>query len=154
MDPVPDHTLKLAERLLEAYCRRICPPQSRSPVVLGWRADAAGLVLHEVRRICGVPGTARAVDVARFRWDARDAAWRLQWRDPARGAWRRHPAGPQRNLAALLRAVDLDAAGLFWPLLNGASLRWCSSRGPCADCGERYAAALGAAPCAGAAGPR
>lgn len=148
MNVLPDHTRRLAERLLDAYCQRLCPPEFREQVVLGWRAGERSVTLHELRRICGVPGTARPVDVALLRYDARRGTWRLFHRcddgDDGPVRWRRHPALPQRSLAALMRELDDDAHGLFWPRLNGASLRWCSARGRCAGCTVRYRSALGA----------
>jgi len=57
--------------MLAAYCERICPPEARAQVLLGYALHDDGATLHELRRICGVPGTARPVDVARFRYDAR-----------------------------------------------------------------------------------
>lgn len=134
--------------MLAAYCQRICPPEFREQVVLGFRIVDDGATLHEVRRICGVPGTARFVDVARFRYDARRGTWRLFHRiddDTGPARWRRHPAAAERSLSALMRAFDADESGLFWPRLNGASLRWCSVRGRCAGCAERYQSVLGAA---------
>lgn len=148
MNQLPDHTRRLAERLLAAYCQRLCPPEFREQAVLGFRIVDDGATLHEVRRICGVPGTARFVDVARFRYEARRGTWRLFHRDDdGSGAerWRRHPAAAERSLAGLVRELDADVSGLFWPRLNGASLRWCSSRGRCAGCDERYRTVLGAA---------
>jgi hypothetical protein len=146
---LPDHTRHLVERMLAAYCQRICPPEFREQVVLGYRLGAHGATLHEVRRICGVPGTAKLVDVAQLRYDARRGTWRLFHRDDADDAepprWRRYPAEPQRSLSAVMRELDADRLGLFWPRLNGASLRWCSARGRCADCAERYQSVLGRA---------
>lgn len=165
MSVLPEHSRRLAARLLEAYCQRICPPAFREQVVLGWRESGAGFVLHEIRRICGVPGTARLVDVAQLRYDARRGLWRLYHAEEtgdgeaARVQWRRYPGTqPERNLAVLMRALDADAQGVLWPRVNGASLRWCSSRGRCAGCTERYHAVLGATAlpgedgCAGAGG--
>lgn len=149
MSALPDHTRRLAERMLDAYCQRICPPEFREQVVLGWRIGEHGVTLHEVRRICGVPGTARQVDVALLRHDTRRGTWRLFHRadadDGGPVCWRRYPAAPQRSLSALMRELDEDAFGLFWPRLNGASLRWCSARGRCAGCAARYRSVLGAA---------
>lgn len=148
MNGLPDHTRRVAERLLDAYCQRICPPEFREQVVLGYRLDAHGATLHEVRRICGVPGTARLYDVARLRFDARRGTWRLHFRDDVDDdvpRWRRYPGSrEQRNLAVLMREFDADACGLFWPRINGASLRWCSSRGRCSGCTQRYRSVLGA----------
>jgi hypothetical protein len=147
---LPDHTRRLADRMLSAYCQRICPPEFREQVVLGYRLGDRDVTLHEVRRICGVPGTARLVDVAQLRYDARRGAWRLYCRDPdsadddAIVRWRRYPRTPDRSLAALVRELDADPYGLFWPRINGASLRWCTSRGRCAGCTERYLSVLGA----------
>lgn len=146
---LPDHTRRVAERLLAAYCQRICPPEFREQVVLGYRLDDEGATLHELRRICGVPGTSRLHDVARLRYDARRGTWWLYFRedvDEAVPRWRRYPGGrAQRNLALLMRDFDTDAHGLFWPRINGASLRWCTSRGRCAGCAARYLSVLGAA---------
>lgn len=150
MSQLPDHTRRVAERLLEAYCQRICPPEFREQVVLGYRLGARGATLHEIRRICGVPGTARLYDVAQLRYDARRGTWRLQFRDDVDDPtprWRPYPgSGAARNLAVLMREFDADPHGLFWPRINGASLRWCSSRGRCVGCTERYRSALGAEP--------
>lgn len=149
MSALPDHTRRLAERLLAAYCQRICPPEFREQVVLGFHVGETGVTLHEVRRICGVPGTARLVEVALLRYDSRRGTWRLYFRADVvgctgRAEWRRYPSAPQRSLATLMRELDADAHGLFWPRVNGASLRWCSSRGRCAGCTERYLAVIGA----------
>lgn len=148
-DLLPDHTRRVAERLLAAYCQRICPPEFREQVVLGYRLQADGATLHEIRRICGVPGTARLYDVAQLRFDVRRGTWRLYFREDAdddEPRWRRYPGSrEQRNVAVLMREFDADAHGLFWPRINGASLRWCSSRGRCAGCAARYGSVLGAA---------
>ncbi|MFO0334760.1 MAG: DUF3024 domain-containing protein [Pseudomonadota bacterium] len=151
MSLLPEHSRRDAERLLEAYCQRICPPEFREQVVLGWRESGVGFVLHEIRRICGVPGTARLVDVAQLRYESRRGLWRLYSAEETAGTvwWRRYPGTrAERNLAVLMRALDADTHGRLWPRVNGASLRWCSSRGRCAGCTERYRAALGAVPAA------
>jgi hypothetical protein len=145
---LPDHTRRLAERLLGAYCEGVCPPALRTRVELGFRLERDGATLYERRRICGVPGTARAVDVARLRYHAGGGEWQLYWSADYAGSgprWRRHPRlGRERNLARLLAEIDADPEGRFWPRLNGASLRWCSAGGRCAGCAARYRAVLGA----------
>jgi hypothetical protein len=145
---LPDHTRRLAEGLLERYCGELCRPDPGQRVELGFRLDDAGVTVFEKRRICGVPGSARAVDVARLRYAPGRGAWQLQY--PASYAadgptrWRVHPGlGQERSLARLLRALDEDPCGRFWPRLNGANLRFCSARGRCADCAERCRAVLG-----------
>lgn len=100
-------------------------------------------MLHELRDRCGVAGMARPVPVARFRYQAATGDWRLDYTRDEPARWRAYPAVGAGNFAALLRAFDEDALGLFWGQVNGASLRWCSPRGRCADCAERQRAALG-----------
>jgi hypothetical protein len=145
--PLPDHTRRLAERLLEAYCRGLCRPATGPRLELGFRLDEDGAVLHEQRRLCGIPGTGRPVAFARLRFAPDSGTWTLLCGDEYAAAnprWRRYPGlGPARDLAALLRVVDADPGGRFFPQLNGASLRWCSSKGRCADCAQRTQAVLG-----------
>jgi len=145
---LPDHTRRLAEQLLGRYCEELCRPRTGQRVELGFRIDDAGATLFEQRRICGVPGSARAVDVARLRFARPSGAWQLQY--PASYAaegpprWRAHRGlRAERSLARLLREIDEDPRGRFWPRLNGANLRFCSARGRCADCAARCRAMLG-----------
>lgn len=143
MGALPDHTRHLVERLLGGYCRRICPPTFRHQVVLGWRLQDDAATLYELRSICGIDGLRRAIDVAQFRYDARARHWRLYHNTTEPTRWRRYPDHPRdRSLHALLAEVDADPLGLFWGRVNGASLRWCSSRGRCAGCTEQYHAVL------------
>lgn len=145
MHAIPQHTRHLLERLLEAYCARICPPTARHTVLIGYRIEEDRVWLDELRRICGVPGTRRSVPVARFRYRASDGCWLLDQRDEA-GRWRRHRAlAPTRSFLELLREVDADPDGTFWGRIDGKSLRWCSSKGRCTDCDLRYGEVLGIA---------
>ena len=137
VNTIPLHTLRLVERVLGGYCERICPPGARQTVVLGYRLDADRVTVHEIRTFCGVPGAHRHVDVAQLRY-ARSGQWRLFYADAAM-RWRRYTPRPVgRSFVELLRAIDADPHGLFWCRVNGKSLRWCSSRGRCAGCDERY----------------
>jgi hypothetical protein len=136
---LPDHTVRLATRLLSAYCASLCPPGVVSRVHLDFRIEAGHVTLFERRLICGVPGTLRAVDVVQLRFDA--GGWRAYL--PFNAGWRTLPGlGRERSLARLLRAIDLDVGGHCWPRFNGASLRFCSPRGRCEACARRYGAAL------------
>lgn len=139
---LPAHTVRLVERTLTAYCSRFCPPERRQ-LRLGYALGPAGVVIHELRDRCGVPGMPRPVPVARFRYRAASADWRLDYARDESPRWCPYPLGGAGSFTALLRSFDEDALGLFWGRVNGASLRWCSSRGRCADCGERQRAALG-----------
>lgn len=140
---IPQHSRHLVERLLGDYCRRICPPSARNAVRLGYRLDADRATLHEIRAFCGVPGAHRYVDVAQFRWSARQQAW-LLFSAGDRGRWRRYAPHPSsRSFVELLRELDADPAGRFWTHVNGKSLRWCSADGRCSGCDEEYCAILG-----------
>jgi hypothetical protein len=146
---MPLHTRRLCERALDAYCERICPPGVRNAVNIGYRIEQSHITLFEWRPICGVPGTRREVRVAQMRWSARDNLWRLYHADDGsqgveRSAWRRAEfTAPRRSFIELLRDIDADPQGLFWGRVDGKSLRWCSSRGRCSDCDEKYCRALG-----------
>lgn len=139
---IPEHSRALIERLLQAYCARICPPSARNTVLIGFRIDDDFAVIHETKRICGVPGTCRPMPVARFRYRARSTDWALDYF--FEGHWRRYPSLPSSaSFLRLLREFDLDPAGHFWGRLDGKSLRWCSSKGRCLDCELRYREVLG-----------
>lgn len=145
---LPDHTRRLAERLFAAYCEGLCAPGVRPRVELGFRLEADGAVLFEQRPLCGVAGAARPVAIARLGYAAGSGDWTLLCPvdyAAARPRWRRYPGLlPDRSVAHLLRVIDSDPDGHFFPRLNGASLRWCTSKGRCADCALRYRATLGA----------
>jgi len=142
-DEIPQHTRRLVERLLAQYCRGVCPPSARNAVRLGYRLDADRATLHEIRAYCGVPGAHRYVDVAQFRYSARQQTWQLFHASGPR-RWRRYnPRPSSRSFLELLRELDADPAGRFWTHVNGKSLRWCSAGGRCADCDEEYCAILG-----------
>lgn len=147
---IPQHSRILVTRLLEAYCARICPPTARNAVLIGYRLAEDHAVIHEQKRICGVPGTARAAPVARFRYRAADSTWALDYffeESPSeRGHWRRYRPNPEsRSFIELLREFDLDPHGHFWGRLDGKSLRWCSAKGRCTPCDVRYKQVLGLA---------
>jgi len=142
---IPQHSRLLIERLLENYCRRICPPTARNVVALGYRIEANQVILEEYRRICGVPGTRRAVPLARFRYRSGTASWLLDDACEDQG-WRRHKGlNCSRSFLELLREFDADPEGVYWHRLDGKSLRWCSSKGRCAPCELRYGEVLGLA---------
>ncbi|HPF26129.1 MAG TPA: DUF3024 domain-containing protein [Steroidobacteraceae bacterium] len=159
MNEIPQHTAHLVERLLRRYCERICPPTARHAVPLAFELQTDRVKLFELRRICGVPGAMQRLPLAELRYSAREGRWYLYQRTASclSGAmtlaectprWQRYRAAGSalagsRNLLDLLREIDADPAGIFWPRINGASLRWCSSRGRCADCAARYEAILG-----------
>jgi hypothetical protein len=145
---MPDHTRRLAMQLLRRYCEEICRPPDARAVALGCRIDADTAVIHEKRRICGVEGSIREVPVARFQYDTRTGQWRLHhphaYASDTPVRWRRYrDAQPTRNLAELLQILDTDPMGRFFPRINGASLRFCSARGRCADCARACRALLG-----------
>lgn len=143
MDALPEHTRILVERLLEQYCAQICPPTARNVVLTGYRIEGCDVFIDEHQRICGVPGTRRPLTRARFRYRAQDASWSLE-HPLGHGGWRRHPRHlPSRQFVELLRAFDADPLGLFWSQLDGKNLRWCSARGRCPGCEQRYAQVLG-----------
>ena len=144
MNNIPQHTRLMIERLLDAYCTRICPLLARNTVLIGYRIDADQVVIHELRRILGVPGTCEPVPVARFRHRPAGNDWALDFFDGS--TWRRYrPLPASRGFIELLREFDRDPEGLFWGHLDGKSLRWCSARGRCAGCDLRYRQVLGVA---------
>lgn len=146
---IPQHTRILIGRLLDSYCARICPPTARNTVLIGYRLEDDHAIIHELKRIHGVPGTCRPSPVARFRYRSLDNTWMLDYFDETPGAhaaWRRYrPLLGSRSFITLLREFDLDPAGYFWGRLDGKSLRWCSSKGRCIDCDVRYKQVLGLA---------
>jgi hypothetical protein len=142
---MPIHTAHLAERLLRRYCDRICPPTARHAVQLDFELEADRVTLYERRLFCGVPGATRRVPFAQMRYRAALAAWTLHHLDRD-GQWRRdRRMQPHPSLVVLLRAIDADTHNVYWPHVNGASLRWCDPRGRCVDCETRYCSILGLA---------
>lgn len=145
MNEIPQHSRWLVERLLAAYCARICPPTARNTVLLGFRIEHDRVILHQLRRIFGVAGTSQAYPVAQFRYRHADQSWVLYARSGT-NRWQRHPSlAPMRSFLELLREFDADALGLFWGRIDGKSLRWCSAKGRCAGCELRYMTVLGSA---------
>lgn len=144
MNGIPQHTRALVERLLDAYCARICPPLARNTVVIGYRLESDHVIIHELQRILGVTGTRQPVPVARFRYRQVDNDWTLDYFDGT--SWQRYRPKPRSHgFLELLREFDLDPAGIFWGRLDGKSLRWCRSSGRCLDCDVRYKQVLGLA---------
>lgn len=140
---MPLHTRRLCENALTAYCARICPPAARNAVSIGFAMEQDRATLFEWRPICGVPGTRRALAVAQLRWTAQDNLWRL-YRAVDGDQWRRvQDVAATHTFIDLLRTIDADPQGHFFGHVNGKSLRWCSSRGRCADCDEKYHVVLG-----------
>jgi Protein of unknown function (DUF3024) len=140
---MPPLTRLQCERSLAAYCARICPPSARNAVNIGYQIEAQCVTLLEWRPICGVPGTRRGVPVAQMRWSSQDNLWRLYHRR-ATGRWRALVGGaPSRSFVDLLREIDADRSGTFWGRVDGKSLRWCSSKGRCTECDQKYCQALG-----------
>lgn len=148
---IPEHTARLIERLLLAYCERICPPTARFAVPLRPSLEPDRATIHELRSICGVPGTARPVPLAQFRYRTTTGDWLFFFNaappeaDPERTPrWRRYSPLPRsRHFVDLLREFDTDPHGLFWGRVNGKSLRWCRAEGRCSDCDARYCRVLG-----------
>jgi len=144
VNEIPQHSRALIARLLEAYCARICPPAARNAVSIGFRLDTDHVVIHELKRICGVPGTRQAAPVARFRYRSATADWTLDYF--FEDGWQRHRTSAfGSSFINLLREFDADPDGRFWGQLDGKSLRWCSARGRCSDCDLRYKQVLGLA---------
>ncbi len=159
MNEIPQHTAHLVERLLRRYCERICPPTARHAVPLAFELQSDRVTLFELRKICGVQGAVQRLPLAELRYSAREGRWYLYQRVSSwllrtmtlaerAPRWQRYRAAGRtltgsRNLLDLLREIDADPAGIFWPRINGASLRWCSSRGRCAGCAARYEEILG-----------
>ncbi len=146
MSEIPQHTRWLVTRLLDAYCARICPPTARHAVQLAYHLGTDHVLIEEWRPILGIPGTRRAMTVARLRWRAAESDWTLEYADRAGQLRRYPPLERSRSILDLLREFDADPAGYFWGRLNGHSLRWCRPEGRCADCDVRYRGVLGLAP--------
>lgn len=144
---LPLHTLRLVEKRLGDYCRRVCPPSFERQVRLGFRCEDTDVTLFEVRPAWSALGQSAEmhVDVARFRHESR-GIWHFSYVDPWR-RWRRYRWLPSsHNFVDLLRELDSDPHGVFWGSINGASLRWCSARGRCRFCDSIYRAILGNPP--------
>ena len=137
-------TRRLVERHCERYCGSRCPPHFERQVQLAYRIDGDDVWLFEkqpVYRTHGVPAI-RTVPLARVRFTAPDGRWQLH--HVAGGRLRRYPfLTAPRDFLRVLREIDRDPHGVFWERVNGASLRWCSSRGRCAGCEERYSRIVG-----------
>ena len=140
---LPQHTRHLVDRLLGRYCERLCPPAFERQVRLDFDIEGNSSTLYELKPIFGIASMFRRVEVARCRYRPRDGSWRLDYRPTQATRWQAYPGGTSRAFVVLLTEVDADPRGLFWGQVNGASLRWCSSRGRCADCESRYRAVLG-----------
>jgi hypothetical protein len=142
---LPLHTARLTERRLAQYCERVCPPSFGRQVRLAYRLEGRIATLYEIKPAwCTLSDVAhRDCDVARFIYEPRDGSWRFQYHERSR-RWRSYRRLPRsRDFLALLREIDADPAGIFWGRVNGASLRWCSSRGRCPQCDQRYRSILG-----------
>ena len=139
---IPQHSRYLVERLLQAYCERICPPTARHTVLLGYVLNDTHAVIHEWRALCGVEQLRVPGAVARFGYLERSQLWQLEsW---PHGHWQRHSRLFQsRSFIDLLREFDADPLGEFFGRIDGKSLRWCRSAGRCQGCEQRYAAILG-----------
>lgn len=141
---LPDHTQRLVERSLRSYCARICPPSFTRQVRLGWEIEGLQVTLFELKPLWWDldGGSLRREPLASCRYRPHSARWELYLRGPS--GWQRYKPFPAaRAFIDLLREIDADPHGVFWDRVNGASLRWCSSRGRCADCDDRYARILG-----------
>ncbi len=113
--------------------------------------DVNGIPLHTrwlVERLLGsycsriCPPHARHAVLLGYTLEA-DNLWQLMVADDA-ARWRRYaPLPSSRNFLDLLREVDADPSGAFWGRIDGKSLRWCSARGRCDDCEEKYCRVLG-----------
>jgi len=135
-----DLTRRLVERYCSRYCDPVCPPRFARRVRLSYRLDGDEVWLNELRPIFRSHNmdALREVPFVRFRFEPATCEWRLHYCD-WRGRLRTYAALPRsRDFLRLLREIDRDPHGIFWQRVSGASLRWCSPRGRCADCDERY----------------
>jgi hypothetical protein len=139
---IPQHSRYLVDRLLQAYCARVCPPTARHTVLLGYTLESDHAVIHEWRAICGVDHLRRPEPVAKFSYLAQDRVWELSSRQ--HGSWQRHARlHRSASFIDLLREFDADPMGEFWGRIDGKSLRWCQSAGRCQRCEQRYGEILG-----------
>jgi hypothetical protein len=140
-----EHTRRLVERYCRRYCTPVCPPDVANQVRLAFRIDADDVWISELRPLFRTLGlqAAREVPLARLRYDSDAGEWSLHHCD-ASGRLHAYASRPKaRDFLALLREFDRDPHGIFWDRINGASLRWCSSRGRCRHCELCYARILG-----------
>jgi hypothetical protein len=138
-------TRRLVERHCRRYCGPVCPPSATNQVRLSYRIAGDDVWICELRPLFRTLGmhAQRAVPLAQLRFDAATRQWTLR-HATAEGRSRPYPGAPRsRDFLALLREFDRDPCGLFWQRVNGASLRWCSSRGRCRRCDLRYRQLLG-----------
>lgn len=139
---IPQHSRYLVERLLQAYCARICPPTARYAVALGYMVTEEHACIHEWRALHGVAALRVPRLVARFSFSPREGTWLLECL--REGLWQAHSRlCRSRSFVQLLREFDADPNGDFWGRIDGKSLRWCRSAGRCPGCTERYARILG-----------
>lgn len=139
---IPQHSRYLVERLLQAYCARICPPTARHAVLLSYTVDEQQALIHESRALLGVNHLRLPIPVARFSYSEADKLWQLERR--SKHGWRKHSRlSRSRSFIELLREFDADPRGEFWGRIDGKSLRWCRAAGRCQDCESRYAEILG-----------
>lgn len=139
---IPQHSRYLVERLLQAYCARICPPTATHTVLLRYAVDDTDATIYESRALLGVNHLRLPIPVARFTYDEPDKLWLLEYRGES--GWHLHSRLHQsRSFVELLREFDADPLGEFWGRIDGKSLRWCRSAGRCQDCESRYAEILG-----------
>jgi hypothetical protein len=137
-------TTRLVDRHCRRYCGPVCPPEADDPARLVYRIDGDDVWFSESRPLFRTLGmqARREVPLARLRFDAATREWRLARATCDGGRGRYRVLARSRDFLAVLREFDRDPLGVFWPQVNGASLRWCSSRGRCRGC--RYRQILGA----------
>jgi hypothetical protein len=141
-----EHTRRLVEGHCRRYCAPVCPPDVVNQVRLEFRIDDDGVWIYELRPLFRALGmhAARKVPLARLRYHGAAHEWSLH-RCDAGGHLRAYAPRPRtRDFLVLLREFDRDPHGIFWDRINGASLRWCSSRGRCRHCELCYLRILGA----------
>ena len=139
-----EHTHRLIEGHCRRYCAPVCPPSVVNQVRLGFRMSGDDVWIHELRPLFRTLGmyAVREVALACLRFAPVSRDWSLH--HCVDGHLRPYAPLPRaRNFLRLLREFDRDPHGVFWPHLNGASLRWCSAGGRCRQCELRYARVLG-----------
>jgi hypothetical protein len=106
--------LREVDEIIREFCRREPPPNVRAKLEYAVRIDGNAATLVELRPAFRADIGRTESPVARFRFTAATATWRLFWRD-RKGRWHRYPrARPVKRLATLFAEVRRDSTRIFW----------------------------------------
>ncbi len=111
---LPEHTRKVVEERLGAYCEEKIPARVRDQVRLGFRFRGHTVTLYEERPAFQEPDRWVEIVCAQFRMDQETFEWRLYWAD-RNSKWLPHrDFAPTRSFEAALKEVEANPNGMFW----------------------------------------